>query len=366
MKTHAAILGEMLQMVPNYYDKRDTSPIVTALSPAAWALEGFYLTLEQVRQSAFVQTAVGEDLDLLSILGGITRYPASKAVRLGLFDAPVPLGTRFSTANGTEAINFVVTGQRQDGYELTAETAGTVGNQYTGVLLPIDVVSGLRSAQVTDILIPGDDTETDEQLRERLILALNQKPFGGNIADYRANISAIDGVGGVQVYPTWQGGGTVKCSIVGADFLPASPELIETVQTAIDPTVNQGQGLGLAPIGAQVTIATPQTVEVSICATVTLATGYTIGQIQPLATKKMEGFLSDLRQSWAKPVSQSAVGYALSLYRAQVIAALMTTTGVVNVPSVTINGAQEDLHLEQSGSVQQLPVLREVQLVESS
>ena len=168
------------------------------------------------------------------------------------------------------------------------------------------------------------------------------------------------------MYPTWQGGGTVKCSIVGADFLPASPELIETVQTAIDPTVNQGQGLGLAPIGAQVTIATPQTVEVSICATVTLATGYTIGQIQPLATEKMEGFLSDLRQNWAKPVSQSAVGYALSLYRAQVIAALMTTTGVVNVPSVTINGAQEDLHLEQSGSVQQLPVLREVQLVESS
>ena len=44
----------------------------------------------------------------------------------------------------------------------------------------------------------------------------------------------------------------------------------------------------------------------------------------------------------------------------------VTTTGVVNVPSVTINGAQEDLHLEQSGSVQQLPVLREVQLVESS
>ena len=43
------ILKAMLDRVPGTYDKRDTSPIPTALGPAAWALEGFYLSLNQVQ-----------------------------------------------------------------------------------------------------------------------------------------------------------------------------------------------------------------------------------------------------------------------------------------------------------------------------
>ncbi len=132
-------------------------------------------------------------------------------------------------------------------YQLAAETPGAIGNEYTGPILPITAIPGLTSAQITDILVPGDDTETDSAFRERLIEALNNRPFGGNIADYRQNVLAIDGVGGVQVYPTWNGGGTVKLSVLGADFLPASSTLVEKVQNAIDPPPNQGLGAGLGP-----------------------------------------------------------------------------------------------------------------------
>lgn len=57
--TYQNLLQAMLNRVPDTYDKRDTAPIPTALGPAAWALEGFYLSLDQVQRQAFVQTASG-------------------------------------------------------------------------------------------------------------------------------------------------------------------------------------------------------------------------------------------------------------------------------------------------------------------
>lgn len=365
-ETYANLLKEMLDRIPDTYDKRDTSPIPTALGPAAWTFEGFYLSLNQVQQQAFIQTASGQSLDNLAAIGGLTRYPASAAVRLGVFNVAVPIGSRFSTINGDRSINFIVTAATgtANQYQLTAETPGTIGNEYTGPILPISVIPGLTSAQITDILVPGDDEETDDALRERLITALNERPFGGNIAAYRENIPAIDGVGAVQVYPTWNGGGTVKCSILGADFLPASSTLVENVQNAIDPPPNQGLGLGLAPIGAQVTVVAPSQVSVAVGATLLLAAGTTLEQVQPLVEAALEAYLLTVRQSWDTNVSASGVEYAADVYVARVTAAIVGVTGVVNATNVTLNGGAEDISLTENGTTQQVPVLGTVTLNE--
>lgn len=372
--TYQNLRQEMLDRVPDTYDKRDTAPIPTAISPAAYALAGFYLSLDQVQRAAFIQTAVGESLDLLAVIGGLTRYPASAAVRLGIFNTAVPIGARFSTINGTNSINFAVTAaatvsEPEEGftyYQLTAETAGTIGNEYTGPILPITTIPGLTSAQITDILVPGDDTETDDAFRERLIEALNNRPFGGNIADYRQNVLAIDGVGGVQVYPTWNGGGTVKLSVLGADFLPASPTLVENVQNAIDPPPNQGLGLGLAPIGAKVTVAAPTELTVNVSATLMLAAGYAIGQVQEPVEQAIEAYLLSVRQEWDTNTSSTAVSYAADVYVARITAAIVGVTGVVNATNVQLNGGTADLILTETGETQQVPVLGTVTLSESN
>lgn len=372
--TYQNLRQEMLDRVPDTYDKRDTAPIPTAISPAAYALAGFYLSLDQVQRSAFIQTAVGESLDMLAVIGGLTRYPASAAVRLGVFNAAVPIGARFSTINGTNSINFAVTAvatvsEPEEGftyYQLTAETAGTIGNEYTGPILPITTIPGLTSAQITDILVPGDDTETDDAFRERLIEALNNRPFGGNIADYRQNVLAIDGVGGVQVYPTWNGGGTVKLSVLGADFLPASPTLVENVQNAIDPPPNQGLGLGLAPIGAKVTVAAPTELTVNVSATLMLAAGYAIGQVQEPVEQAIEAYLLSVRQEWDTNTSSTAVSYAADVYVARITAAIVGVTGVVNATNVQLNGGTADLILTETGETQQVPVIGTVTLSESN
>lgn len=369
-QTYQNLLKAMLAQVPNIYDKRDGSPIMTALGPAAYALEEYYLSLDQVQRSAFIQSAVGSDLDLLAVIAGLTRYPASAAVRLGIFNASIPIGSRFSTINGSDSINVVATAAAsvegpQEGdyyYQLTAETPGAIGNDYAGPILPINTIPGLSSAQITDILVPGDDTETDDAFRERIIEALNERPFGGNIASYKQFVPSIDGVGSVQVYPTWNGGGTVKLSILGSDWLPASETLVENVQNAVDPPPNQGLGLGMAPIGAQVTVVAPTALTVNVSATLTLASGYQIGQVQQPIEDAINAYLLSVRQAWDENTSSTDVVYAADVYIARITAAIVGVTGVVNATNVQLNGGTSDLILTENGTTQQAPVLGTVTL----
>ena len=364
-KTYSALLQSMLDRIPDTYDKRDTSPIPTALSPAAYALEDVYLTLYQMQLQSAIQTATGESLDNFAPLANITRKVATPAVRLGIFNTAVPIGSRFSTVNGGDSINFTVTAatQTQYQYQLTAETAGSIGNDYTGALLPITTIPALTSAQITTILVAGADAETDDAFRARLIESLNDKPFGGNIASYKNDISSIDGVGAVQVYPTWNGGGTVKCSVIGADWLPASSTLVENIQNAIDPPT-QGLGLGLAPIGAQVTIVAPTAIATNVSATVILEAGYSLSQVQPLVQTAIDAYLLSVRQSWATQLGTIDVSYAADVYLSRVIAAIVDVTGIANATNVTINGNASDLILTENSTTQQVPVLGTVTLSE--
>ena len=361
--THQVLLQRMLAMIPSTFDKRDTQPISTALSPAAYIAAGLYIDLNQVQLQAAIQTASGEYLDNWAVLGGISRYQASAAVRLGVFNTSVPIGSRFSTINGADSIDVTVTAAVSGNqYQLTADTPGSIGNDYTGPILPITAIPGLTSAQITDILVPGDDTETDTELRARLILALTDRPFGGNIASYRTEIMEMDGVGAVQIYPVWDGGGTVKCSILGADYLPASTTLVEQVQNAIYPPPNQGLGLGLAPIGAKVTITAPSEAEISVSATLTMQSGYNVGQVQSAVESALEAYLLTVRQSWADNISSTGVAYAANIYLARVTAAIIGVTGIVNATNVAINGAAADISLPQTGEAQSVPVLGSVTL----
>lgn len=363
-KTYANLRAAALALVPNIYDKRDGSMIGTAVGPMAYLVEGVYLDLNVLQQGTAVSTSGGQELENWALLAGTSRQAASPAVRLGIFNVAVPIGARFSTIAGADSLNFYVSAATDTAlqYQLTCETPGEVGNSYSGPITPVTYVEGLTSAQITDILIPGEDEETDESLRSRVITALNERPFGGNIASYREGIMAIEGVGAVQIYPVWNGGGTVKASILGADFLPASEELVETVQNAIDPPPNQGLGLGLAPIGAQFTAVAPDSFPVNVSATLTLESGYDIGQVQDPVEAALENYLLEIRKEWDTPVGSVGVDYAAAVYVARVISAIVSVPGVANATGVQLNGGTADLTLTETGATQQVPTLGTVTL----
>ena len=362
-KTYRNLLRAQLDRVPDSLDKREGSLIQTAIGAGAYALEEFYLELDQVQRGAYLQTAVGQDLDYLAVLANVRRYPASAAVRLGVFNVDIPLGSRFSTIDGAESVNFEAIERVGPGqYRMLCETPGTIGHRYTGPILPITYIQGLTSAQLTDILVAGDDEEDDESLRRRAIDALTEQPFGGNVADYKRVVLAIDGVGGLQVYPHWQGGGTVKLSVLGADWMPASAELVEAVQNTVDPPPDQGLGYGTAPIGATVTVTAPETVTVAVSASLSIGGGYTLDQLRPLLVEAVEAYLLSIRQDWDTPETSGRTNYASWVYAARVTAAMLSVRGVINVTDLTLNGGAEDLALSETGELQQVPVLGEVEL----
>lgn len=373
--TYKYLMSWALSFVDDNLDKREGSIIYDALAPFCQVLAGFFMELRGFYQDTFAITATGEALDNRAAEQGITRYPATYAIKLGYFadgegtPMAVPMGARFSTVSETSPINYTVVdyyygdnGLYVPGYyQLRCEKPGTVGNHYSGNLVNITFIQGVATAELTTLLHPARDEETDEELRTRYFAALNQKAFGGNIADYREKVMALDGVSAVQVYPTWNGGGTVKISIVDPEYNPVSEEYIAEVQELIDPENSQGEtgdGLGIAPIGHQVTVVTPEEVNVAVSATLVLKPGYAVGQVQGPIRTALEKYIEELRKGWAQ--SNDMNEYSMSMFIARVTSAIVNVPGVANVTGVTLNGKAEDITFQENAQTQQLPSLGEV------
>ncbi len=348
-QTYETILERMLARVSDTVDKREGSIIYDALAPAAAELAQAYAEMEVNYNLSFADTASEEYLTRRTAEFGINRKGATKARRKGMFTGKnglaldVPLNSRYSIGN----LNYVAMEKIIAGtYGLECETAGVMGNQQFGTLLPIDYIPNLAKAELADVLVPGEDEETDEDLRARYYEAVNEPAFGGNIADYKAKINALDGVGGTKVFPAWAGGGTVKCTIITAGWNAPSGELVDEVQTLVDPEQNQGEGLGVAPIGHVVTIAGVQPVTLAVETTLTLASGVTPGQVQPDIETAIEAYLQEQRKNW---VNQAQITVRI----AQIDARMLTVSGVDDVTGTKLNGAEENIALGQ----EEIPML---------
>lgn len=376
--TYEYLMELALSYVSDDKDKREGSVVYDCLAPFCQLLAAGAMLLRNFYTQTYAPTATGEDLDNRVLEQGVIRYPATQAIKkITLADAngnPVvaPIGSRFSTMSDTNPINYSITSEyEEDGvvvpgsYEATCEEYGAVGNEYYGNLINITFIQGLASATMSAILTPARNEETDDELRERYFQTVNQKAFGGNIADYKANVLNIPGggVGAVQVYPTWNGGGTVKLSIVDPSYNPCSQEFISSVQQIVDPENAQGvkgTGLGIAPIGHNVTIVTPDEVTIDISANITLQNGYNIGQIEPSVVTALADYIQSLKESWADANDLNV--YTCDIFVARVTATIVGVTGIANVTEVKLNGESKDIMLIQSGELQQLPKLGEVTL----
>ena len=374
--TYDYLMQLALSFVPDDRDKRQGSVIFDALAPFCQVLAASAIQLRNFYTQTYAVTATGEDLDNRVAEQGMTRYAATNAVKkITLADDAgnpiyVPVGTRFSTVSDTSPVNYMVTAQYQeDGfvvpgvYEATCEEPGTIGNEYSGNLINITFIQGLASANMSTTLIPARNEETDNELRERYFEALNQKAFGGNIADYRTKVEAITGVGAVQIYPVWNGGGTVKLSIVDPQYAPCSPEFVASVQEQIDPENAEGEtglGLGIAPIGHKVTVVTPTPVTIDVSAKISLRMGYNMGQVEQPIKDALKTYIQSLREDWAD--SNDMNMYYCDVFLSRVSSAIVNVMGVANVTDVMLNGAAEDVALVQNGEIQQLPELGEVVL----
>lgn len=332
------IMNRMLESVPDTVDKREGSIIYDALAPAAAELVKCYTELDVVMDETFVDTASLQYLMLRCKERGVTIQGETAAVIEGVF-TPSSLDLSAGLRFNCDEVNYVVTEKISAGhYKLEAETLGTVGNKYTGLLLPIQTVNGLETAQIAAVLIPAEDGDTTDTLREKYYASIDGEAFGGNVSDYREKVNAITGVGGVKVYPVWNGGGTVKLTIIASDFTAPSAELINKVQTAIDPEGNQGEGLGLAPIGHTVTVTGAKYADLTVAANVTFAAGWTWTSAKSQIESAVRAYFSELAKAWAD--TETTV-----VRISQVETHLLSVDCVVDVDGTTLNGTAKNIEL---------------------
>lgn len=347
-RTFENLLESTLARVPPTLDKREGSLVYNGNAPALAELAQLYIGLDFVFTATYVATAPREYLIERAKDRGLAPKPASAAVFRAEFNIEVPIGARFSC----EDLNFYVSERMANedtetglSFKVVCETPGTAANDYTGALVPIDYIDGLTTANIVELLIPGDDEEDTEVFRQRILDALQSQAFGGNQADYKQKVLEIDGVAAVKVHPVWNGdtppaqfipstdvqtwfngglagvtnsaakawitaiynaalnkkltvGGTVQLVIMAANNSAPSDELIDIVQTAIDPTQNAGEGLGLAPIGHIVKVDGVGLTTINISTSIALAAGWSAANAKPLIENVIDEYFNELAEAW--------------------------------------------------------------------
>lgn len=388
-RTYEALVKSALANVPSGMDKREGSMVFNGVAPSMAELAQLYIGLDFVFKATYLLTAPREYLIKRASDRNMAPKPASPAVFQAVCNIEVPLGTRFSC----EDVNFVVTARLEEydtedtvSFAVTCEKAGSVGNGYAGQLIPVEYVNGLTRAELVELLVPGEDDEETEAFRQRVLDSFQSQAFGGNQADYKEKVLAMPGVAAVKVHPVWNErlapstlipgaavtswfeatvgaleppaaawltavytaaknklltvGGTVKLVLLAAKNTVPTETLIDEVQTAVDPTENAGEGLGLAPIGhvVHVTGVTPEPVNITL--NLTYASGWSWEAAQSYVLAALDTYFAELTGQWS---SSEFLTVRISQIESRILSACPTM--VTDIGGTQINGKEENMVL---------------------
>ena len=337
--TFESILQRMLGGM-NGVDTREGSIAYDATAPAAIEITNAYFNMEVLLNEVFADTASKDYLIKRCYERGIFIEPATNAIRQGEFNIDIPIGSRFSL----NQLNYVAIEKIEDKkFKMICETVGTVGNEESGSMIPVDYIEGLETANLTEVLIPGEDEEDVEHLRMRYFASFASQAFGGNEADYKQKIKAINGVGGVKIYRTPNGGGTVGAVIIDSTYSKPSSILVEDVQARVDPIEGQGAGLGLAPIGHIVTITGCDETTVNIQTNITFQGGWDWESIESNVHKAIDDYFTELSQGWEEADKNNLI-----VRISQIETRLLDIEGVLDIANTLLNGNASNLSIDKN------------------
>lgn len=324
-QTYETIRQRILDNIKADIDKREGSFTSNMISPIAEELTKSYINMGDILSLAFIEDSFDTYLDKRVSEFGVYRKQGAKAtgeIKVeGQDCATIENGTilkvndlYFTVLNDIElpSDNIIYVEANEVGYKynLLANTEFELvekNEKITKLVNEVDFTNGV-------------DIETDEDLRKRFIKIVNNPSTSGNKNHYEEWALEVNGVGRAIVYPLWDkdngmnGNGTVKVMIVGNDNKPVTEEIIKSCQLHIEENM---------PIGCQLTVTTPTSLNVNIVATIELKEGYVIEDVK----LDFEASLSEyLKEEVATELTYSKV-YGL----------LANHLGVEDILSLTIN-----------------------------
>lgn len=393
--TYEFLLNRMLDRISNAMDKREGSIIFDSNAPAAAELAIVYIELKTILDYVYADTAPRDGLIKRVKERGIIPYPASKAI-VKVVTTPetanIPIGARFTG----DVFNYTIIEKIQDGeYKAECDTEGADGNEYFGQIVPIEYVQGLATANIVEVLIPGEDEEETESIRKRYFDSFDKRAFGGNVADYIEKVNALPGVSATKVTRVWNSdihpsdmipselvtswyngivdtlsdpvkswlstvfnaasnrkltvGGTVMLTILGADYNKASESLLEFVKEAVDPIGMEGEGLGTAPIGHVVSVRSADEVKINVSFRITFKSGYTWDGMKTEVSDVISEYLTELKKEWQ---DEDTTIVRLN----QIVTRILDLDGIIDIEDTAINGEEENFTL----GMYEIPALGEV------
>lgn len=261
-------------------------------------LYSLYVQAEWTRRQCFPQTALGEDLDRHAQLRGLSRRQAAPATGTVRFyvdgdrqtDTVIPAGTVCMTAGEirflTDEEGTVAAGGTQIDLPVTAAEPGARGNVDAGTIVflavpPVGVTACANLSGLTD----GQDTEGDDQLRERVLATYRRLANGANTVFYEQAAMAFDGVAAVTVLPRNRGVGTVDVVAAAQGGVPDETLLAE-LQDYFD---------SVREIAVDVQVLAPTVNTVDVAVTVTARDGYEFSAVAAAVEAALRGWFTGER-----------------------------------------------------------------------
>ena len=130
----------------------------------------------------------------------------------------------------------------------------------------------------------------------------------------------------------------IAITIIGSDYRTPSNDVIKAVQTEVDPVVNSGDGVGIAPIGHRVIISGVGETEVNIKTNITYDSGYSYEDLKSYITKAVDNYLLELRKKWED-------SDAIAVRILQIESAIVQIDGIIDVTGTTINDSEQNLQI---------------------
>lgn len=249
--------------------------------------------LPEVIKLIFPYSSYGTYLDDHGEVRRIERKEATAAVGeitiTGAAGSKIPAGSQFSTASiNDEPAMFYATLEDAEIPESGSVTVivhctepGIGGNTPKNtIIFPADRLTGITGVNNEEAITGGTEVEEDVSLIERIMEydRTHSESFIGNPADYRRWAMSVDGVGAAIVISAQDDSGLVTIILVDSNGAPATQELCDEVYNYIMRPDDEYERL--APTNAYLSVIPPETLIISVKATIEMDFEATLESVQ--------------------------------------------------------------------------------------
>lgn len=222
-RTREEIRSDIIAALTNRYSASGYTLDVSEGSDAYLRADAIAVVLATIEQQAaqqtldtFVDTASDAAVERHAAVYSIVRRAASPSTLTvavtGTASTTISItaGSKLASADGLlftcSDASVVMDGSGNGSITVTADEGGVAGNLSASTILTWQSApSGLDpTATVTATVTSGEDRESTDDLRARILARLRQRPASGNVEDWRGWCEDCDGVTRAYVYPLLQ------------------------------------------------------------------------------------------------------------------------------------------------------------------